>query len=170
MKSSLLKCLVLLVVFAFSSGCASYKLGLPSAKHSGVFVKPVLNDSPFAEIEPVATASIRKHIDETSNLKSVNLGQADAILETRITDLNREIAAVQSSDVGRGRKFELQFQVEIRLMPVNAPVGDPLIQRTIEVRQDILAAESQVDAERQAGPEIARKIGRRVAEAISDTW
>jgi len=169
MKSSLSLCLVLLAASFIFDGCV-YKLGRSRTKYSGVFIKPTLNNSPYAEIEAIATSSIRKHIDETGNIRSVTLGNADAILETRITNLNREIAAVQSGDVGRGRKFELQFQVEVRLMPINAPAGEPIIQRTLTIRQDILAGDSQVNAERQAGPEIARKIGRRVAEALSDTW
>jgi len=55
-------------------------------------------------------------------------------------------------------------------MPIEAPSGEPILERLIEIRQDVLTDESQVNAERQAGPEIARKIGRRVSEAIGDSW
>ncbi len=164
--------LALVTVVAFS-GCASYQLGQPgeSDSYRSVYVKPVRNDSTFPMLKASLTASIRKAIADTGYLDVASSGSADTVLETRVISVNREIAAVSSIDVGRGRKYELEFETLCSLYQrVDGQLEPLFLNRRILVKQDIFADSGQVNAEHQAGPEIAKKIAQRVTESIVDTW
>lgn len=155
------------------AGCASYQLGQPgdSDSYRSVYVKPVRNDSTFPMLKASLTASIRKSIADTGYLDVASSGSADTVLETRVISVNREIAAVSSIDVGRGRKYELEFETLCSLyQKIDGQLEPVFLNRRILVKQDIFADSGQVNAEHQAGPEIAKKIAQRVTESIVDTW
>lgn len=154
-------------------GCASYQLGQPGNTNSykSVHVEPVRNDSTYPMLKASLTASIRKAIAETGFLSLESSDRADTVLETRVLSVKRGIAAVSSIDVGRGRKYELEFETLCSLYRKNGNKLEPIfVDRRILAKQDIFADSGQVNAEHQAGPEIARKIARRIAETIVDTW
>ena len=156
------------------TGCATYQLGEPgggSDAFESVYVAPIRNESTFPMLKSSLTASIRKAIADTGFLSIDSKANADAILETRVVSVNRDIAAVSSIDVGRGRKYELEFQTLLTLYRRNGAQLEPVfVDRSILTKQDIFADSGQVNAEHQAGPEIARNIGRRIAESLVDTW
>ncbi len=165
--------LLALGTFIAFSGCASYQMGQPgeSDSYRSVYVKPVRNDSTFPMLKASLTASIRKAIADTGYLDVASSGSADSVLETRVISVNREIAAVSSIDVGRGRKYELEFETLCSLYQnVGGQLEPVFLNRRILVKQDIFADSGQVNAEHQAGPEIAKKIAQRVTESIVDTW
>lgn len=168
---SILGILALLVVF---SGCATYQLGEPGGTNDAfqsVYVSPIRNESTFPMLKSSLTASIRKAISDTGFLSIGSQAGADAVLEIRVISVHRDIAAVSSIDVGRGRKYELEFQTVCSLYRRNGQQMEPVfVDREIVTRQDIFADSGQVNAEHQAGPEIARKIGQRIAESLVDTW
>lgn len=160
-------------VFVVLTGCASYQMGQPgdSDSYRSVYVKPVRNDSTYPMLKASLTASIRKSIADTGYLEVATSSSADTVLETRVLSVNREIAAVSSIDVGRGRKYELEFETLCSLyQKVGGQLEPVFVNRRILVKQDIFADSGQVNAEHQAGPEIARKIAQRVTESIVDTW
>ncbi len=156
------------------SGCASYELGHPGSdqdSYKSVYVKPIRNDSTYPMLKASLTASIRRAIADTGFLELESAETAETVLETRVISVKREIAAVSSIDVGRGRKYELEFETLCSLYSQTENGLSPIfIDRRILSKQDIFADGGQVDAEHQAGPEIARKIARRVAETVLDTW
>jgi outer membrane lipopolysaccharide assembly protein LptE/RlpB len=163
----------LLGLLVILSGCASYQLGQPGTAqaYESVFVTPIRNESTFPMLKSSLTASIRKAISDTGFLSIDSKANADAILTTRVVSVNREIAAVSSIDVGRGRKYELEFETLCTLYRKNGSELEPVfVDRRILIKQDIFADSGQVNAEHQAGPEIARNIGLRIAEALIDTW
>lgn len=162
-----------IVTIAALAGCASYQLGQPgeSDSYRSVYVKPVRNESAFPMLKASLTASIRKAIADTGYLDVASSGSADTVLETRVISVNREIAAVSSIDVGRGRKYELEFETLCSLyQKIDGQLKPVFLNRRILVKQDIFADSGQVNAEHQAGPEIAKKIAQRVTESIIDTW
>ncbi len=152
-------------------GCASYQLGTPGGdEYSSVYVKPIRNDSTYPLLEQSLTSSIIRAINESGSLSTASQSNAETTLEIIVSNANREIAAVTSQDVGRGRKFEMQFDVLCSLYRNNGNNDIIFQNRSISVSQDIFADSGQVNAEHQAGPEISRKISQRVANLLTDVW
>lgn len=169
----LFQSLIAIAFLASIFGCASYELGQPgdSSSYQSVYVKPVRNESTYPMLKASLTASLRKAIADTGFLEIASASSADAVLETRVVSVKREIAAVSSIDVGRGRKYELEFETLCTLYRNSGGSLQPVfVNRRVMTKQDIFADSGQVNAEHQAGPEIARKIAQRIAESVVDTW
>ncbi|HCR28940.1 MAG TPA: hypothetical protein DIV79_02860 [Opitutae bacterium] len=169
----ILNIIAIFVALSVLTSCATYQLGTPGNSESfkTVYVKPVRNDSTFPMLKATLTASLRKSIQESGFLSNASEGEADTILETRVVSVKRDIAAVSSIDVGRGRKYELEFETLCTLYQSEDGQMKPLFtDRRVIAKQDIFADSGQINAEHQAGPEIARKIARRISESVLDTW
>ena len=164
---------LLIISLLVLSGCASYQLGQPgnADAYNSVYVIPIRNESSFPMLKSSLTASIRKSISDTGFLSIASKDDAHTVLETRVVSVVRDIAAVSSIDVGRGRKYELEFETLCSLYRKNGSQLEPVfIDRRILTKQDIFTDSGQVNAEHQAGPEIAGAIGQRIAKTIVDTW
>ncbi len=171
--SRLFQSLTALAVLVGLSSCASYQMGQPgeSGSYESVYVQPVRNESTYPMLKSSLTASVRKAIADTGFLEIAPSGSADTVLETRVVSVTRDIAAVSSIDVGRGRKYELEFETLCSLYRKSGNSLQPIfVNRRILTKQDIFADSGQVNAEHQASPEIARNIAQRIAESIVDTW
>ena len=169
----ILNIIAIFVALSALTSCATYQLGAPGNSESfkTVYVKPVRNDSTFPMLKATLTASLRKSIQESGFLSNASEGEADTILETRVVSVKRDIAAVSSIDVGRGRKYELEFETLCTLYQSEDGQMKPLFtDRRVIAQQDIFADSGQINAEHQAGPEIALKIARRISESVLDTW
>ena len=154
-----------------AGGCASYEIkdsGSPS--YANVHVKPVLNNSTFPVLEATLTSSIRKAVDDTGFLRTASANSADAILQVTVDRVKRDTLAVQGSDLGRGRKFELQFELSCSLYKDVSQTAAHFTNRPLVIRQDIFADSGQVNAEFQATPEVSRKIATQVANLLTDVW
>lgn len=175
----LLSTLALFLSASLFFGCASYQMGPPSSTgYTSVFVKPVINDSSYPLLEASLTATLRKAINGTGYLESTNRSSAERLLDVRIYEVDREKIAVQPSDVGRGKKFSLNLEVQVSLYDLTneeAPIFENnsfIVSQDIFVDSDLVNpnAGNQVDAEFQAAPEITKKIAIRVTESLTDLW
>ncbi len=152
-------------------GCASYQLGNPSQPDYGsIRVAPPRNESSLPQAEaPIATA-LRQAIQQSGDLEFSSATTADSVLELTLLEISRPIAAALSEDVGRGRKFELVAQLSLSLRREGDSENYLIRDRTFTVRQDIFSDSGQIDAERQATPELARKIAERAAQILQEAW
>lgn len=163
--------LITLAALATLSGCASYHLGSSGKlEYSTIFVAPPRNNSTLPQLEGPTNAALRKAIEEASKLSIASRATSDAILELAILSSDREIAAVLPSDVGLARKLDVIFEVELSLRSTAVPDTYYIRARTFTVAIDIFTDSGQITAERQAVPEIARKIAQRATEIIQDVW
>lgn len=168
---SLLVCALFIASLLAFGGCAGYQAGLQGdAQGRSIYVAPVQNETDFPELSGPATAAIRKALSTGSRWTLASAEQADTILRARIVGLDREVAAVQSDDVGRGQKFELVFRALVTLQPADQNLPPLFEDRLVVARRDVFSGESLIDAERQAGPVVANELGLRVSQAVSDTW
>lgn len=163
--------LIALIALTALSGCASYKLGSSGKlEYSAIFVAPPRNLSTLPQLEGPTNAALRNAIEEASKLSIASRSSADAILELAIIHVDREIAAVSPNDVGRARKLEVSFEVQLTLRSTTAPDTYYIRERPFTVTIDIFTDSGQINAERAAIPEISRKIADRAAEIIQDAW
>lgn len=152
-------------------GCASYHSGSPQAlPYSSVSVSPSRNLSSLPQIEGPLNAAVRQAILQSGSLKLANGANADAILEITVLEVRREIAAVSSNDVGRGRKFELVANLEFSLKKPGEAGLFFIERQPFSIKRDIYSDSGLVDSEYQAVPEISRQIAERVAELLVDRW
>ncbi len=151
--------------------CSSYQMGTPvDLPYTSISIAPPKNFSTLPQIEAPLNAALRKAIQQSGALKLSTDSQTDAILEISILETRRNIAAVNSSDVGRGRKFELVIDLELSLRKAGTDDQYFLEARPLSIKQDIFADSGLVDAEYQAIPEVSRQIAERVAEILADRW
>lgn len=171
--------LVLLIASLLVASCATYQRGNPGkTEFATVYIKPVVNDSSFPLLESSLTARTRKAINETGFLRSEDKNQAETILEVSISDFDRDVTAIQQSDLGREKKVMLEMEISMSLFQSDAENTPIFENKTFMVRQDIFTDSdiatnnftNQVDAEHQATPELSRKIATRIAEILSETW
>lgn len=152
-------------------GCASYQTGSPDAlPYSSVSVSPPRNLSSLPQMEGPLNAAVRQAILQSGSLTLANESNADAILEITVIDVRREIAAVTSSDVGRGRKFELVANVDFSLKKPGDAGLFFIEKQPFSIKRDIYSDSGLVDSEYQAVPEISRQIAERLAELLVDRW
>ncbi len=160
-----------LVAALFLGACASYQMGTPSdLPYKSISIAPPKNLSTLPQIEGPLNAALRKAIQQSGTLKLSTDSQSDAVLEMSILETRRNIAAVNSSDVGRGRKFEFTVNLELSLRKAGTDDQFFLEAKPFSIKQDIYADSGLVDAENQAIPEISRQIAERAAEIIVDRW
>ncbi|MDQ8201978.1 LPS assembly lipoprotein LptE [Pelagicoccus sp. SDUM812003] len=153
------------------SGCASYQLGSSTdLPYSVIRIDTPKNLTELAQVEAPLNAALREAVSRSATLQ-LNEGQRyDALLETTVIEAKREIAGVQSEDVGRGRKFELRITVSLSLRSSSQPDRFFIRDRQFEIRQDVYSDSGLVEAEYQAMPEISREIAERAVEIIEDLW
>ena len=167
----MLRLLLALASFALLGGCAAYQMGSPGAlDFKTVYVRPVTIDADLPELDQALARALRKEIEASANIRLAPSDQADATLEVKVTQARRETVAVSRSDVGRGRKFELHLSFVVNLRDNRQPDAYLIQERALSLRQDVYVDQGQTDAERQAGPEIARKASQMIVETIGESW
>ena len=153
------------------SSCASYQVkDAGSPPYAKIFVKPIQNNSTFPVLEATLTSSIRKAIDDTGFLSIADENASDAFLLVVVDRVQRDTLAVQADDLGRGRKFELQFELTCSLFKDAEQTAAYFSDRPLVIRQDVFADSGQVNAEFQATPEVSRKIALKIANLLTDVW
>lgn len=155
----------------FLSGCASYQIGEPAPlPYRAISVSPPKNLSTLPQLEGPLAAALRQAILQAGSLELAQSGNSDATLELTIVEARREIAAVTAEDLGRGRKFQLLVEFELSLKSSGQQEDYLVNSRRFTVTRDIFTESGLVDAEHQAGPEIAREAAQLSIEIISDLW
>ena len=153
------------------SGCASYQLGEPTQLPYRVLsVASPKNLSSLPNLEGALASALRQSILQAAPLELSQSTNHDAILELTILEAKRDIAAVTAEDVGRGRKFEFKIDFELSLRKTGAAEEYFIRSRIFTIKRDIFTESGLVDAEHQAGPEIAREAAVKTIEIITDLW
>lgn len=168
MRRAILASLILLPLLG---GCASYQLGQPAPpEYRTVFVAPTANETDLPQLAAPVAAALRRAIEQTGALNLATRGAADTELRLRLVDAKRERLAVQSQDLGRARKIDLQLEVSLSLLRSGTEDQFIISDRRFTVTQEIYLDSGQIEAETQAAPEIARKIAEATAEILLDSW
>lgn len=155
----------------FLSGCASYQLGEPtSLPYKSIAVAAPRNSSTLPQLEAALTSATRSALQQSGALDLATGSTSDAVLLLHVLEVRREIAAVNSNDVGRGRKFELEIDVELTLENTASPNSPFIDRRLFTIKQDVFTDSGLVDAEYQAMPEISRLVAERATEILTDRW
>ncbi len=163
LASALLLCLL--------GGCATYQLGeTANLEFRSVFVAPPANQTSLPQLAAPVAAAMRRSIEQSASLDLASRSDADAELRLRLVESGRERLAVQSQDLGRARKIDLQIEVSLSLLRSGSADQYIIRDRRFTISQEVYLDSGQIEAEAQATPELARKIAQAAADILLDPW
>lgn len=161
---------VLPAVFLLSS-CSHYRLG-----HGGeipfdsIFVAPAENTSYAPQAQAALTASLRRTLLQDGRLTLASAPEtADVLLQVEITGYQREPVAVESSDTGLARKFDVALVASGSL--IDRRSGRPyFVARPFQVERGVFRDSGLVLAEYETMPVLTEALADRIAAAVLDVW
>jgi hypothetical protein len=158
-------------LFLFGAGCASYQLGSPAElQFKSVFIPPVVNDTFVPQSRAAITTAIREAFARDGRLiLADSAAAADRVLEVRLADFAREMTSAQRADTALARKFALTLTAEVKLIDPAMPDSAPTMSK-VSVSVDAYTDSGLQQAEFQAVPQLAEKLGVEVVHRVLDTW
>lgn len=158
--------LTLLLILA---GCSSYQMGIPdSHPFASIYVKPVENQTFAPQSDAVLTSQIIREFERDGRLPPEPLGSADATLEVRLVDLQRENRVMREDDTGLNRKIRLTLVSSCTLTGNDGTVF--FADREIWAQTEVYMDDGQNPAEYQATPVLTRNLASQISRAVLDTW
>ncbi len=160
------------------SGCAGYHVGpikpTPMANVKTIAVNTFTNQTLEPRLEVLLASSVIKQIQQDGTYKVVREGEADAVLEGTLTEIERRPQRSVRGNVLLSREYDLILRVRYRV--VERATGKELESRSVNGRtsffvsgSNALAADVNQD-ERQALPIAAEDVAVRLVSQISEGW
>jgi hypothetical protein len=167
-----MKHLLLLPVLAFLlSSCAGYTVGSSKPGHlqnvTKLYIPTFKNETLEPRLAVLVTNTVIKQIQLSGAYQIVSQDQADATLEGRISDIDRQQWRSVRSNTLRTRELLTRLKVEYKVVD---PSGSKLHNgRVISDSYVVLDGNFQT-SERQAFSEAAERLAVTLADEISNGW
>ena len=160
------------------TGCAGYQVGpikpTPMANVKTIAVQTFKNDTLEPRIEVLLASTVIKQLQQDGTYKIAREGEADAILEGTLTEIERKPQRRVRGNTLLTREYDLILRVRYRV--VERTTGKELEGRSVNGRtsffvsgSNALAADVNQD-ERQALPIAAEDLAMRLVSQISEGW
>ena len=160
--------LAFLVAF-FLGGCAHYQLGTPKIGYSSIYVRPVINHSLAPQAQALLTTNLAHVFERDGRLSLQTRSNADLVLTTVLTRLQRQPRVASEQDTGLARKFVLTLTVKCTL--TDRATGKILFKdRQITATTEEFVGASLVQSEYQAMPVLTRNLAQSISHAVLDVW
>ena len=151
-------------------GCSAYRMGAGGEPEiQSIYVAPVINESEAPQAVVPFTLALKDgfitdgRIDVTERLET-----AEGILEVRLTDYERFVAATRPTDTALGQSFRTVLHGRATLRKQD---GSVLFQdRYFKVESSVLVEEDLVQSEYQNMPVLTRELAERIRDAVLDNW
>lgn len=152
------------------AGCSSYRLGSGGEPEiDSVYVAPVINDSEAPQAVVPFTRAIKESFLTDGRVEVAGRAEtADGILEVRLTNYERFVAATQAVDTALGQSFRTVLHGRATLRKADGTVL--LDDRYFRVESSVLVEEDLVQSEYQNMPVLTRELAERIRDAVLDTW
>ena len=159
--------------------CA-YQLGVGAKPDfQKLYIAPVVNETAnLPQAAALLTAKIRETLARDGRVTLVNNpADADATLTVRISHYTRDSLMAQQADTGLTRKFALNLDTRATLTN-NRENRDYFRDRPIRATRNIYldnparpdTYDTQLQAERQALPQLAETLAQSLKHTLLDTW
>jgi hypothetical protein len=156
------------------AGCAGYHLGpangLPAGSRS-VQVVPFVNHTEPGEprISEYLTASMRKRFQQDGTFHLVSSGTPDILVTGEIIRFQRTPLSYTTNDVLTPDAYSLVLTA--RLVVLDPASGKTNVSRELAGRTFVRAGNDLPSSERQAMPNLADDLARRVVSVLADgSW
>ncbi len=168
---------VLLAILCLA-GCAGYTVGpikpTPMKKIQKIAVRTFKNDTLEPRMSSMMANALVKQLLQDGTYQVTDEGQADAIIEGTLLEIQRRPARSLSGNVLQTREYLLNLRGRYRT--INARTGVVIEERSITgstsffvTGSDLLSADTHQD-ERQALPLAAADFAQRVTSLVSEGW
>lgn len=163
---------IFLSIFAlFQTGCLhGYRLGstLPPDVQS-VYVPVALNESSEPLLETAVTQATLEQIQRDGSLSIETEANADSVLYITITDFELRPLAYEDSDNLRPDEYRLILKARVEL--IQQKTGRVLARTgRLEGRSEFELISDLVSDQRNATPDAAEDLGRRIVAAVTEAW
>lgn len=161
--------LCLAIAATLSTGCMGYRLGstLPSDIKS-VYVPPFMNKTAEPELESETTQAAIREFQKDGTLTIETKDRASATLE--VTLLKYELAPVRydQNDIKKANEYRMTITAESVFR--KSASGKVLMKTTITGETTLPAGTDLPTAKTAALPAAAQDLGRRIVQAVVETW
>lgn len=158
------------IVLGLLAGCSAYRMGAGGEPPiDSVYVAPVINDSDAPQAVVPFTMALKEGFLTDGRVDvATSVETADGILEVRLTDYRRFVAANQPTDTGLGQSFRTVLHGRATLLKAD---GTVLIEdRHFRVESTVHIDDDLVQAEYQNMPVITRELADKIRDAVLDVW
>jgi len=163
---------ILLAIFCLSTaiGCSHYQMGQPNGQDRprSVHLEPVTNRSSAPQVRVPLAQAIRSQIASNGTFQiAADKDEADQSLQVTITDYQRNIAASQKGDTGRGYSFDVALSCSVTIL--NQDTGT---QEIVEFKAttSALAEPSLPDSEYQVMLQLINNLAQQISQHIAYRW
>lgn len=150
----------------FLSGC-HYYVGYPidQTNLKTIYVAPAKTEAIVPQMSAVLTRQIRENLVRNGGIKLVAIDNADAILETNITQYGRSVGTVDENDTDIAKTLSLNATIECSLR--NQHTGKYYFKdQSISTSLSINANTSAQSIEYQRLPQLTEKLAQKVSTLI----
>lgn len=153
------------------AGCASYKLGSPSAPaFTTVYVATVANDAFLPQSRAIVTTHVREAFARDGRVKlTADRARADRILEIRLKEYSRDMTTSLREDTALARTFDLKLDAEVTLLTPGDGTKS-IDAMPVNVSVEAFTDSGQQQSEYQALPLLAEKLAIEVVHRVLDRW
>lgn len=154
------------------SGCAGYVIGpikpTPMRNIKSLAVNTFKNETLEPRIEVLVTDTVIKQIQQDGTYAVAREGQADAILEGKITHIYRNSARSVQGNIFATREFNLEVDIDYKV--TRRGTGEVLASRTVYGTTSFFVGRDVESDQRQAIPLAAQDAAVAIVSQISEGW
>lgn len=163
-------CWLLIVVLL--NGCAGYRLGPSNGLSAGarsIGVMPFENETFQPRLSTDLAQALRDHLQQDGTYELDTSGSPDILLTGRIVDFQRRPISFNPRDVRTVQDYGLKLVTRVEAR--ERMTGRLLLDREVEGYLPIRTGTDLASAERQASPQLADDLARKITSLLVDgTW
>ncbi len=151
------------------SGCANYKLGTTLPSHlRTIYVATSVNQTTEPNIEGRVSSQVRNRFQRDGQLKVVQKGESDIILETTLLSYDLESVAYDRNNPRATRRYNAEIKCKVCAYETKT---NKLIVETIVTGDSTFPATSDpMTARRNALNDVARDLAKEVVDSVVGAW
>lgn len=153
-------------------GCAGYRLGPTNGEVAGaksLRVNLFRNETLEPRLTEAVGTALRRTLQQDGTYRLSTSGEADIVVDGRITRYLRSGVSFQPQDTITPTDFQIQIVAQVTA--VERSSGRVLMDRAVMGRTTIRIGPDLTSAERQAVPNLAEDLARNVTGILVDgTW
>ena len=155
----------------YVGGCSHYRLGTAAKlPFRTLYIAPVTNDTYIPQAQaPLTDALIQAFLRDGSVSTTAHPEEADAILETSLTDYKRSTSATSENDTFLARSFNVTLKAQCTLKDRRSG-EDYFNRRSVSANTHVFFDSGFQSAEYQNVPKLTQELAREIRNTILSVW
>jgi len=157
---------------ALMAGCAGYQLGPTGGQAAGeksVQIVPFVNRTAEARLSDAVTTALRKELQRDGTFRLATRDPGDVIVSGSLTRYERREVSLVADDVATVRDYNVSLTAQVTAR--ERSTGKVLFAQPITSYTLIRVSPDLSNTERQALPQLATDLARRVTALLADgSW